>query len=83
MWMGWPTHCTSQRSIASRQGDRACCQALSCLIVTVGSGGFRECEAPRVWIFDGELFASIPAILKLAYSKLFLPGEAYPMVESS
>jgi hypothetical protein len=29
------------------------------------------------------LFASIPALLKLTYGKSFLPGEAYPIAESS
>jgi hypothetical protein len=44
---------------------------------------FRGCEAPRVLIFDGELTALVPTLLNLSWGKSFLPGEAYPMIESS
>jgi hypothetical protein len=32
---------------------------------------------------DGELTASVPILLNLTWSKSFLPGDAYPMAESS
>jgi hypothetical protein len=41
------------------------------------------CEAPRAWIFGGDLTASIPALPNLTWGKSFLPGDTYPMEESS
>jgi hypothetical protein len=34
-------------------------------------------------MFGGELTASVPVLLNLTWGKSFLPGDAYPMVESS
>jgi hypothetical protein len=44
---------------------------------------FGGCEAPRARVFGGELTASIPTLPNLTWGKSFLPGDAYPMAESS
>jgi hypothetical protein len=44
---------------------------------------FRRCEASRAQIFDGELTALILVLLNITHGKSFLPGDAYPLVESS
>jgi hypothetical protein len=41
------------------------------------------CEAPRAWIFSGELTIRVPALPIHTWDKLFLPGDIYPMVEPS
>jgi hypothetical protein len=41
------------------------------------------CEASRAYIFDGEVTALITILLNITYDKSFVPGDAYPLVESS
>jgi hypothetical protein len=43
----------------------------------------RGCEAPRAWIFGGELTAWVPVLLSFTWSILFLPGCVYLMSEAS
>jgi hypothetical protein len=44
---------------------------------------FEGCEAPRAWIFSGELTIWIPTLPNLVWGKLFLPWDSYPLAESS
>jgi hypothetical protein len=44
---------------------------------------FRGYEAPWARIFDGELTVLVPATPNLTWGKSFLPGDAYPLAESS
>jgi hypothetical protein len=44
---------------------------------------FGGCEASRTLIFDEEVTALIHVLLNITHCKLFLPGDAYPLEESS
>jgi hypothetical protein len=44
---------------------------------------FMGCEASWAQIFYGELTALIPVLLNITHGKLFLPGDASPLTESS
>jgi hypothetical protein len=66
-------------SYLPREGTWPICQVLSCLVTAVSGGA----EASRSLIFGGELTALIPVLLNFTYGKSFLPGDAYPLVESS
>jgi hypothetical protein len=44
---------------------------------------FVGCEAFRASIFDGKVAVLIHVLLNITYGKLFLPGDAYHVAESS
>jgi hypothetical protein len=49
----------------------------------VGGATFPGGAKPRAWIFDGVLAVWVPMLLNLTWSKSFVPGHAYLMLDSS